>query len=72
MDPQATWKMLLEARDNRDWPAAQEAAQTLLEWLDRGGFPPRIVSCWELSVDWDRRLARRACLRILDRVKKKR
>ena len=40
MDPPATWEQLQEAYGNADWETARELAQALLEWLDRGGFPP--------------------------------
>jgi hypothetical protein len=44
MDPQATWTALLHALLGREWPAAQVAAEALVEWLQRGGFSPRIVA----------------------------
>ena len=40
MDPQAAWEQLQEAYGNADWESARELAQALLDWLDRGGFPP--------------------------------
>lgn len=40
MDPQATWEQLQEAYGNADWETVRELAQALLDWLDRGGFPP--------------------------------
>jgi hypothetical protein len=40
MDPQAAWDQLQEAYRNRDWEAVREHSQSLLDWLDRGGFPP--------------------------------
>lgn len=40
MDPQAAWNQLQEAYRNRDWEAVGELAQSLLDWLERGGFPP--------------------------------
>lgn len=40
MDPQAAWNQLQDAYRNRDWEAVGELAQSLLDWLERGGFPP--------------------------------
>ena len=40
MDPQAAWDQLQEAFRISDWEAVRELAQSLLDWLDRGGFPP--------------------------------
>lgn len=40
MDPQAAWNQLQEAFRIRDCVAVRELAQSLLDWLDRGGFPP--------------------------------
>lgn len=42
MDPQATWTMLLDACQAQDWTAVEQTAQSLLGWLARGGFPPRL------------------------------
>lgn len=43
MDPQACWTELLDALTGREWPAALEAAETLAEWLRRGGFWPQAL-----------------------------
>ena len=40
MDPQAAWNQLLEAYRLRDGATVRELAQSLLDWLDRGGFSP--------------------------------
>ena len=40
MDPQAAWEQLQEAYGDADWETTRELAQALLDWLDRGGFPP--------------------------------
>ena len=40
MDPQAAWDQLQEAFRISDWEAVREFAQSLLDWLDRGGFSP--------------------------------
>ena len=40
MDPQATWNSLQQAYGRKDWQEARELAQSLLDWLGRGGFAP--------------------------------
>ena len=40
MDPQAAWDQLQEAYRNREWEAVRELAQSLLDWLECGGFSP--------------------------------
>lgn len=40
MDPQAAWDQLQEAYRIRDWETVRELAQSLLDWLERGGFSP--------------------------------
>ena len=40
MDPQATWNSLQKAYGRKDWQEAREFAQSLLDWLRRGGFAP--------------------------------
>ena len=39
MDPQAAWNQLQEANRVHDWETVRELAQSLLDWLERGGFP---------------------------------
>lgn len=40
MDPQATWSQLQTALRVKDLEAVHELAESLLLWLERGGFPP--------------------------------
>lgn len=40
MDPHATWKELLTAIVDRDFYSASELAESLIEWMDKGGFAP--------------------------------
>jgi hypothetical protein len=42
MDPQETWKTLLDAYQRNDWTVVEEMSEALLTWLARGGFPPRL------------------------------
>ena len=61
MDPQAAWDQLLAAYAAGDWDLIEERATELLEWLDRDGFPPKVLGRAELDPDWDRALARAGC-----------
>ena len=49
MDPQATWDQLQAAIQAADWETTRERAQSLLDWLARGGFPP-VTSAQDASV----------------------
>ncbi len=60
MDPQVAWDRLLSAYADGDWDQIEEHAEALLGWLDRGGFPPRVVSHTDLQ-DFDRTLAYVGC-----------
>lgn len=40
MDPTAASRQLTQALFDEDFDQADELARALLEWLDRGGFPP--------------------------------
>ena len=43
MDPQATWVAMIRALIDDDREAASDHAQNLIDWLDRGGFSPRVL-----------------------------
>ena len=49
MDPQATWEDLLAAYAESDWERVEELAEVLLQWLARGGFPPRATTGSDLG-----------------------
>ena len=57
MDPNATWHDLALSVQLADWDTASEQAQNLLDWLDKGGFPPKITD-QEL---FDKIVARSTC-----------
>ena len=62
MDPQSTWRRLINAYAIRDFETAQVAAEDLQKWLQRGGFPPQILpDPWQMDHSWTRRLALAAC-----------
>ena len=68
MDPQATWDQLLAAYAAGDWDVIEERATDLIAWLDRGGFPPKVLNQSELGEEGNRILTRTACLFALDAV----
>ena len=61
MDPQAAWDRLLEAYTDGDWSVVEETAEGLLQWLHRGGFPPRPVSNRDMGDQWNRAMVVSAC-----------
>lgn len=65
MDPQAAWDQLLAAYAAGDWDLIEERATDLLAWLDRDGFPPRILRQSDLDPDLNRALARAGCVHAL-------
>lgn len=65
MDPQATWDRLIDAYRAGERDEAQDAADTLLQWLDRGGFPPQTLPGRSMDDAWNRALARAACCFVL-------
>ncbi len=65
MDPQACWTELLNALAGRESPAAIEAAETLAEWLRRGGFPPRTLPQLPQNHPLQRVIARTVCDQVL-------
>lgn len=68
MDPQIAWEQLLSAYAEGDWDRIVEHGEALLDWLDRGGFPPRVMNHPGLGSDWDRMLTRAGCLFALENV----
>jgi len=66
MDPQATWRYMVDAYAIRDFKTAKGAAEELRHWLHRGGFPPQILpDPWQMDELWNRTLAQAACRFIL-------
>ena len=68
MDPQATWRYLIDAYAIRDLKTAREVASDLRGWLTDGGFPPQILpDPWQMDESWNRTLALEACRFILSK-----
>jgi hypothetical protein len=68
MDPQTTWEQLLAAYAAGDWDLIEERATDLLAWLNRGGFPPKVLTNQNFG-DWDRILAPAGCEFALETVR---
>jgi hypothetical protein len=62
MDPQTCWIELQEAVITAMWGTAIIRAQNLLEWLESGGFPPKISG----YPVFDRIIALSTCRTIFD------
>jgi 5,10-methenyltetrahydromethanopterin hydrogenase len=67
MDPQATWKLLLDTYADGDRHEAREAAENLLAWLERGGFPPQVLPDRPMDDAWNQTIARAACQIVMRR-----
>ena len=65
MDPQATWQRLLDAYSVHDWAESKDAAEDLLFWLGRCGFPPQILPNLAMDEAWNRAIAIAACRFVL-------
>ena len=65
MDPHAARQNLQEAYRVRDWERVRELAQSLLDWLQRGGFPPIVLSSPSSDPDRHREVAQAFCRRAL-------
>jgi len=61
MDPQETWRMLLDAWFYRNWDDVLELSEALLNWLEKDGFAPQVESPRELGPELNRLLVRTAC-----------
>jgi hypothetical protein len=68
MDSQATWDQLLVAYAVGDWDGIEEHAGALLSWLDRGGFPPRVLPRDDPEA-WNLALAEAGCRHALSAVR---
>ena len=61
MDPQAAWQRLVDAYASQKWMDAKEAAEDLIAWLRKSGFPPQTLSSHPMDDAWNRTLAEAAC-----------
>ncbi len=59
MDPDATLKSLDEAINTDDCDGTKEFSGYLIDWLEKGGFPPlQTGSDFDHSLDWRLNLGR--------------
>ena len=61
MDPNQTLNELLLALGDRDWDRTDELQQALVDWIEKGGFPPLTLGPRELGRQWHKSLARFVC-----------
>jgi hypothetical protein len=61
MDPPAAWLLLVDALEAGHWREVREHAQELLDWLERGGFPPDVSKGRVTNRYWNRQIAVYAC-----------
>lgn len=71
MDPQVAWDEMLAAILKRDWDQTAERAESLLEWMRKGGFPPQTAAV-TMRIQWNRTMAEFGCLMALQHVQKAR
>ena len=65
MDPDATWKEMLDAAAARDWAIAEERARALLDWIGKKGFPPTTSNQAGLPKSWHHAVTYRTCHLVL-------
>ena len=65
MDPQQTWNDMLDAYASGQFNRADELAVALLDWLDKGGFPPQAFPGRTFDSDFNWDVARAAIQAIL-------
>jgi len=65
MDPQAAWNEIQAAHRAGDRETVRELAQSLLDWLARGGFPPVTLAAGSAPPDRHREVAEEFCRRAL-------
>jgi hypothetical protein len=72
VDPQATWNELHDAVADRDWERVEELADALLEWIGKGGFPPKTSAHPRLTQSWHKDVTHCVCHLALASLKKAR
>jgi len=68
MDPQAAWQQMVTAVAGGDWEEAIEFADSLRQWLQRGGFPPQTLLGHEMPPEWNHEVALAACWFVLSQA----
>lgn len=52
MDPDATFRDLLDAVEAGDCDRVTELSETLTGWIAKGGYPPKTLGPWKLGMIW--------------------
>ena len=68
MDPQAAWDRLQDAYCEGDWEEVRELAESLLDWLNRGGFSPVTTPAEPHDTARQRAEAARFCRSVLQQA----
>ena len=73
MDPSQCWNDMLIAYATKQWQEARESAEALLEWLEKGGFPPQptigtttLSFTSQLDAEFSRAICLAACRHICE------
>ena len=61
MDPDSALAELLDALGQHDWDRSEECSESLLSWMERGGFPPVTIGPKALGIEWHRAIATFVC-----------
>lgn len=69
MDPDTTLADMIAALQRRDWDVVEEAAESLLEWLAKRGFPPLTLGPKALGKEWHHTLSCFTCHVALTKVR---
>jgi hypothetical protein len=72
MDPDQTFRDLLEALKERRWDDVEANAKNLLLWLRKGGFPPHTLGDEALGHEWHRAVTEFVCYDVLSEVRRAR
>lgn len=44
MNAQRIWRHLCQSYNEQDWKTVRQLSEDLIDWLQQGGNPPRVVS----------------------------
>ena len=64
MDPQVAWNEMLDAIAETNLADAKLCAESLLNWIERGGFLPQTVKR-SIPDEWNRLICDRVCREVL-------
>jgi hypothetical protein len=65
-DPQLLWEQMIEAHASGDGRLVEEHAVELLDWIRRGGTPPKPLVRRRLRPHADRLIALATCIAVLE------